>query len=375
MSNRFTSIVGKQQSQGQRLPLRPNNFDLVRLFAALQVVFFHGIENLDIAHQIPDSIRMFFYAFPGVPMFFFISGFLISAALERSNSFSSYAINRFLRIFPGLWVCFVFAAFTVLIFAPSLFAPASFKDLLVWIGAQVSFLQFYNPDFLRPYGVGTLNGSLWTIPVELQFYFALPVVYLLLPSNNRLRRWALLGLIIFFLVVNQIFNLDYFNPHVESTAYKLVGVSMLPYFWLFLVGVLLQQNFHRVRVIFEGKVLWWLCIHGLCVLITMYSGFTYGSNHPFPLTALSLCGLTLSGAYSYTSLSDKLLNRNDISYGVYIYHMIIANVMIHLGMTGQLLYWPLLVLLSVICGYLSWRFVEKPCLSKKRHNQPVLQND
>jgi peptidoglycan/LPS O-acetylase OafA/YrhL len=43
--------------------------------------------------------------------------------------------------------------------------------------AQLSIVQFYNPDFLRGYGVGVLNGSLWTISVELQFYVMLPWVW------------------------------------------------------------------------------------------------------------------------------------------------------------------------------------------------------
>lgn len=38
----------------------------------------------------------------------------------------------------------------------------------------MSFVQFYNPDWLRGFGTGVLNGSLWSIPVELQYYVLLP---------------------------------------------------------------------------------------------------------------------------------------------------------------------------------------------------------
>ena len=42
-----------------------------------------------------------------------------------------------------------------------------------------------HPDFLRGYGVGVLNGSLWTIPVELQFYALVPLIYWSLSLRAR----------------------------------------------------------------------------------------------------------------------------------------------------------------------------------------------
>lgn len=40
--------------------------------------------------------------FPGVPIFFFISGFLISKSFEENSVLKEYALNRILRIYPGL---------------------------------------------------------------------------------------------------------------------------------------------------------------------------------------------------------------------------------------------------------------------------------
>ena len=50
-----------------------NNFDLIRLFAASQVAITHASEHLGFNHPIIDAIAFL----PGVPIFFFISGFLI----------------------------------------------------------------------------------------------------------------------------------------------------------------------------------------------------------------------------------------------------------------------------------------------------------
>ena len=70
---------------------RINNFDLIRLFAALQVVFWHFIDGL-IAdphsswHWIVSKI---WAMFPGVPIFF-ISGFLISRSYESNSRLSCW---------------------------------------------------------------------------------------------------------------------------------------------------------------------------------------------------------------------------------------------------------------------------------------------
>jgi peptidoglycan/LPS O-acetylase OafA/YrhL len=56
---------------------RENNFDLLRLFAALQVVIWHSIEHLQLDM---DIVRNIIQHFHGVPVFFTISGFLIAGS-------------------------------------------------------------------------------------------------------------------------------------------------------------------------------------------------------------------------------------------------------------------------------------------------------
>src|ERR1700722_1498519 len=94
-------------STDARLPTVPktNNFDLIRLAAALQVAFIHAAADLGVAA--PWPLRPIAEWFPGVPIFFFISGFLISKSFEKNSVVREYAQNRFLRIYPGLAVCFL----------------------------------------------------------------------------------------------------------------------------------------------------------------------------------------------------------------------------------------------------------------------------
>lgn len=156
-----------------------NNINLLRLLAACQVVVSHLIGHFDLAPSdspIVVAIRMF----PGVPIFFLLSGHLIYRAWECDPNIWYYLANRGLRIFPALWAAF--AVTLVVLFLADQFDGTA-RQTGVWIIAQLTIFQFYNPEFLRDFGVGVVNGALWSIPVEIQFYFVLPVCAVLF------RRW------------------------------------------------------------------------------------------------------------------------------------------------------------------------------------------
>jgi len=60
-----------------------NNFDLLRLYAASQVALHHALRHLQVEHADWLIIKIT-RLFPGVPIFFFISGLLISRSFENS---------------------------------------------------------------------------------------------------------------------------------------------------------------------------------------------------------------------------------------------------------------------------------------------------
>jgi len=81
-----------------------------------------------------------------------------------------------------------------------------------------------------------------------------------------------------------------------------------------------------------------------------------------------LLGLVVfSIAYSAPNMSRKILGGNDISYGVYIYHMPIINVLIFIGAIGHIAYVVLATVLILSAALLSWQMVERPALAMKRH--------
>jgi peptidoglycan/LPS O-acetylase OafA/YrhL len=83
-------------------------------------------------------------------------------------------------------------------------------------------------------------------------------------------------------------------------------------------------------------------------------------------TTLLLGIVAVSMAYTMPSISKKILRGNDISYGVYIYHGLLINILVEMGLTGRAEYFVLLAGCTYLAGYVSWIAIEAPFLRKKK---------
>ncbi len=123
--------------------------------------------------------------FPGVPIFFCISGFLIAQSFERNRSrLTNYFEARVLRIYPALVVVTCLGAMMLLLLG--CFKGVPIWKVAAWFSSTLAAGNSINPEFLRSFGSGVWNGSLWTISVELSFYVFLPAMYLLFDSKSLL---------------------------------------------------------------------------------------------------------------------------------------------------------------------------------------------
>jgi peptidoglycan/LPS O-acetylase OafA/YrhL len=345
---------------------RENNFDLIRLLAAFQVLIWHGSVHFELSETLYD-ILVVIYHFPGVPIFFTISGFLISFSLERNKfNLKQYFINRGLRIFPALWVCTILTALLLLTFDKI----GSSKDFITWFVAQITFFQFYASESLKTWGTGHPNGSLWSIAVELQFYFALPLIlYLINLSKNKLIINLLLLLVFLLSIFIKHFVFDNALLLQNELCIKLLNNTVLMYLHFFLTGIAIFKNFEWLLAYLKDKAIIWLVIYVAYILVFKFWLKLYDNNYEISIwgilanTILSL--LTISFAFSFTKLSKKLLHENDISYGIYIYHMPIINTFVSLGYKGSI--WNLLILafLTTILAFFSWKLIEQRILKLK----------
>ncbi|CBL44138.1 putative nodulation protein X [gamma proteobacterium HdN1] len=343
-----------------------NGFDLLRLCAATQVAFCHSVEFMSPSDMGHWWIR-FLELFPGVPIFFFVSGFLISRSYEKNSRLAEYATNRVLRIYPALLLCLLVNILLVAYTGYFSNAGAGPWDVFLLFVAKATIFQFYNPDFMRGFGDGVLNGSLWTICVELQFYIVVPIFYWVFRKVAAHRQtFFLVAAIVFFVGVNRL--LYWLQPEFSHTvAWKLFRVSFAPWLYMFLTGLLFQRHYSVIRDALDKvpALPVFLVYAGYAFLMHLY-GFRI-DNGVGPLIYFPLAICVFRVAFSGFAKASSWLNKNDVSYGIYIYHMPVANQMLFYGAAGSLWYPSIVLAVSAAIALASWMLLEKPCLAIKRH--------
>ena len=330
-----------------------DNFDVLRLLVAVLVMVRHGMTRLGIDEP---GWWWFVEVFPGVSIFFVISGYLVSASWERSKGLQAYARSRVRRIFPGLWACVLATAAVALYFGfDFLHGPGLF-----WLGTQLVGL-IYTPGFLAEFGSGSYNGALWTIPVSLQFYVMLPVIYLLMSRRSGANRGFFLlwlAAAVLALIFRPMLYTGTGEP--ETLELKLLRYSIVPHLYLFLLGLL----FHRYRIqdwtLIRGKALGWLVAY----LAAMY--FLPDSTVKEVAQPVLLAFLAMSFAYSAPGYMGGTLRGNDVSYGLFIYHGLVINVFVELGLMGSAAHAWGMTAVTLVISWLSWRFIESPFLGRRR---------
>jgi peptidoglycan/LPS O-acetylase OafA/YrhL len=362
-----------------------NNFDLLRLFAALQVAVVHGYEHFQLKglNVVADfMVQKIVVYFPGVPIFFAMSGFLIFSSFDRRKNLRVYCVNRFLRLFPGLWVSFLLTFSILCFFRYITFGNLLSGNILFWIAGQVSCFQFFTPGALRGYGLGNPNGSLWTIFVEIQYYALVPVLHYLFRKLRPNWNIFLLILISGSLLANVILGTT-----VESGSIigKLISVTLLPYLFYFLLGAMVYLNYERLSRFVENRALMaGSCYFLFYIIVSLiaklyYPGYwvnTFGF-----INSLLLTWFVFALAFSNMKLSHKLLRENDLSYGLYIYHGIVLNFFIHKKFPFSFSTLAIYLLVSIALAFFSWKLIEHPTLKLKKtkgddmHNKLVQNAD
>jgi len=336
-----------------------NNFNLVRFLACIQVLVYHSYSFYD---KVKDTFFFnFIWLFPGVIIFFSISGFLITRSLDYSST-HSFSIKRLLRIYPALII-------NVLLTFILLYALGFIKvdlDSLKYFFSQLTLFQFYVPDSFKEFGSGHHpNGALWTISVELQFYFLLLITAMIINWKRRTSKFKnifVVTMVIISCFIN-FFSNSYINT--QSIGFKLLFNSIFYHFPFFGVGMLFWINFQNIKVLFLHKIKYWAPILLLAILLIVINNVAirrYQFDNLSFLYLLLLIFTTFSFVFSFDGLSYKILKSRDISYGTYIYHCLVINLFIILDLDESLI--PIIWLISISLGILSWFLIEKRFISK-----------
>ena len=183
--------------------------DFLRGSAALLVAFVHFYLN---TQQFYGNAGWYQTAYPfilgrfdigkfSIGVFFLVSGFLIPYSLDRSRSIPTFAIHRFLRLYPAYWFS-IFFNLTLNYFLA--FEPLPHIQTFF---ANLTMLQGYlrQPDLI---------GAFWTLQIELTFYIFCVIVFLLHFSNKpHLISYGLMSVSIAFSIFS------YFGVHVPMALF------------------------------------------------------------------------------------------------------------------------------------------------------------
>lgn len=336
---------------------RLNNFDLIRILAALCVLVSHqhaltGLPEPSVLHA--ESLGGL-----GVIVFFSISGFLVAQSWDGDPHLWRFAVRRLLRVWPGLAVVTLLTALLLGPWVASLPPHQYFSqpELLSFAWNLVFDLRDRLPlQFTGSALPAAVNSSLWTIPLELKCYLALAVVGFvgLLRYRALLPILTTLAALLTYLVGEPIYR-----KHPEMVQLRLDQVYLLHFGLYFFAGASLRQ------LRFESLSRWSL----LLVVAGMWSlggvALTLGS----PLLTLWLLipiSVVLAGQAS-TPYLRRAGRFGDLSYGLYIYAFPVQQTLI--WQLRDRLSWGLLLALTIVTtamlAFTSWHLVEKWALRLK----------
>lgn len=326
-SNVILDNQTKKQSRG-------NCLNLFRLMACISVFTRHLNYHLNI--PTPEALEFFRFIFHGVPVFFILSGFFIWKSIERTPDFKTFLKKRVLRLYPELWLCVAVEMTSIVIFYDQ---SVPLSKYLLFSFTQGTIFQFWTPDCLRDYGCGTPNGSLWTLPVIIQYYLFAWLFKKIL-SKQKFFTWILILVISVLLAKWEPDNLP-----LPDVAKKCYGMTLIPHCWIFLYGSFIS-NFHN-KIMPLIMRFWYIPL--LLMIGQYFVDFDVNVAKQQAFNTFFLCLFMLGFAYRYKKLEFK---RN-ISYGVYLYHMIFVNIAIVLGFRGSLAAYGIVFVVVMCIGYLS----------------------
>lgn len=345
---------------------RENHFIWVRYLAAFSILISHSRLMISFPdyQQITGTLT---WLFPGVPTLFLISGFLVSLSNNNSEFNFQYLVKRILRIFPPLWasiILTVIALFVVGYLTPS---NLNWGEFVFWFLGQLTVLQVYHPHFLKEFGIGVINGSLWAILVIFQFYMFLPFftkidLYLSRKYSNK----GLIMILIFFAIINSVFH--YFHNFHESIITKILFLTLIPWAFHFFLGYFFQKNFHLIRGEKISSFFFWLTIHLLAYLTLHSFGYNWGRNDINPILLIIFALVIFNAAFLPKSKNktfnkiEYLLKKYDITFGIFVYHMVVLNFIVHYEvlLNNSLERLVLLIFLTISVSMFSMFFLEKP---------------
>jgi peptidoglycan/LPS O-acetylase OafA/YrhL len=363
--------------------------DGFRAIAITMVIFFHY--GIYIGNSYVDVVAG--AGWLGVPLFFIMSGFLISLPYIKKAydqaplpSTSNFYKKRILRIFPLYYFSLVLFVVINYIF--------QYRDITVDdIAKHIFFIDNFYPERL------TINSVYWSLAVEIQFYILFPVIGFVLyyfSSKQKIVKaictiaaviLASIGYRIYVCMSMDITDHDLYMKYIYCNTFanfESFGYGILAAFLFVLQKKGNPLNKHVQLVLFIFMV--------VCVYFVMYYSFNNGVNHlskhPFvPVVFYSLLNILMTSMIILVlSTSNNFINKvlslkplvviSTLSYSLYIWHLPILYSIKFIVEKHELKFnnstlthicvVTLSLFLSVLLSMLTYNYIEKYFIEKNK---------
>jgi peptidoglycan/LPS O-acetylase OafA/YrhL len=339
------------------------DIDGLRAIAVLAIVIFHA------------QLSVFPGGFVGVDIFFVISGFLITRGIQEDIENKDFSILRFYerrirRIVPALLVMLALTTLAVVLIA----FPSEMRDYApTLIGALLfgSNLVFWQQEgYFAPVAEEKPLLHTWSLGVEEQFYIFIPLIMVMIARFCPRRLHAImlaLTLLSFALcVVMTLFAPNAAFYLLPSRAWELLAGAC--------VGLGVFPRVSRPSTRNLATLLGLVLIFGS--LLFVHEKFRF----PGPTAAIPVLGAALILAFGAgTSLGSAVLANaparfiGRISYSLYLWHWpLIVFPRLYGHIDGKPFEGVAVSALSILAGWLSWRFVEQPFRDRKRFSASAI---
>jgi len=337
-------------------PERTNNFDALRLMAATMVVLGH---SFILVAETPHVLLAHAVSTIGVMVFFAISGYLITKSWMNDPHVLRFTWRRVRRIFPALILVVLVSVFAIGL----ALTPLGWREYLThphttrYFGNAMLYISYSLPlvfaNNIYPHAV---NGSLWTLPVEVAMYALTPLLVLF--GRWRLALIAVLGVAI-WLGIHAIFGRP--TPWVIAGTEFWTACMLAPYF---VAGALIAR--FRLERWLDARI-------GLVAVVALHIA-------PFdPILREGLLGIVLPYAVLAVGLRAWPAFRSagrfgDASYGIYLWSFPVQQIAVHvMGATGGgWANFAVAMPVSLALGLLSWHLLEKRALAFRVQSPAII---
>lgn len=345
-------------------------FDFLRIALATLVILCHSFLVVDGNFNFVDP-RLWAIFGPVLPMFFALSGFLISGSAQRLK-LKDFLLNRGMRIVPALAVDILVSALIIgpIVTTLSLHDYLRGKEFHHYFLNIIGFIHYELPGVFitNPCcsGVGQVNGSLWTVPFEIGCYALMSCLMLVGAVKSKPRMLLICAaFVILYWLLPYFFakvNLEaHFSDHLLKFISGYVSERGRPLYLYFLGGILIYMLMDKIPYSI------YLAVPFSLLVMASNGGF-------FSLGRVSDLVLAIPTAYLAAYIGFQpvpklpLYSRGDYSYGMYLYGFPLQQLLVWM--------WPgrfsiaTHFLCSMVCAtavaMFSWHVIEKPVLSLRR---------